>query len=367
MRHVSGVLRAGAVLVLATIATACTDAPTSSSDNAVISARDAALLARLGISSADARSVSNGVVVEGDMILTRDGMRRLLASVDSGSSNVNRIKPNLQRKYTTSYVPQLYARSIRVNLASLGATANWADAARAAMAAWSNTAGVGVGMTENSTADIVVRFTSNVIQDCGSTSVIACAQLPSSGRPGGTIYINRAFDSYSVNQKTRILAHEFGHTLGLLHTDGHLYNERWPAQFIRETPQTDASSVMNAFYGGDPWVGFSYYDVRAASILFPGVGFPVSYNQGTSTVTWAPAAGVTSYKIFHYENNYFEEQDGTIGIWYSTIESETSELSYDIARPYTGDIGCGSAVEVVAYLPNGARYSGSVSLPTCGW
>lgn len=92
--------------------------------------------------------------------------------------------------------------------------------------------------------------------------------FPSNGYPGDEIVINDKISSsfwcgrnLTANQKIGVMVHEFGHTLGIEHTDSYR-GFRVPV-----TPTSDPNSIFNSVF--DDWSGFSLWDKLTISHLYP--------------------------------------------------------------------------------------------------
>jgi hypothetical protein len=103
---------------------------------------------------------------------------------------------------------------------------------------------------------VMLRHNVNVTMD--NMTAIASATPPNYGTPGDMITINTNIKTILPDSLQRIyaLVHEFGHILGLGHTD--LANTSFELQHIPGTPDWDAGdededSVMFAFAGGRKW------------------------------------------------------------------------------------------------------------------
>lgn len=69
----------------------------------------------------------------------------------------------------------------------------------------------------------------------------------------------------SISEKRCAIAHELGHAIGLSHTDKPVVG--YVDYQVCDTPEMDEYSVMNSTVRS--WVGFSYYDILAAQVLYP--------------------------------------------------------------------------------------------------
>lgn len=137
----------------------------------------------------------------------------------------------------------------------------------------------------------------------------------------------------SADQLKFLIIHEFGHTLGFLHTDGQ-QNDRESPFLIPGTPTSDGNSVMNSGTFNQTnfmpssvpgWstqfpFGFSTSDRTAVSFLFP-VTAAVSIEDDNITnspilVTWPPSNFCerinNNVKIDIYQGNTFIKSSGYI-------------------------------------------------------
>jgi len=229
----------------------------------------------LGFSVAGMQDYGSFIVVEGDIRLEKAILLQGLVDPVQGPASPGIEAPttgNYQYSTTTTVSPT-YVRQIRVNLNNINAVSDWASAARTAMAAY-NASGSNVYMYEASPGDIT-------FSSVASANYVASASFPyqgsPSGKPGPTVTVNRTYNYYTVNQKQWIMAHEFGHTIGLRHDDAaDLEGDAGiGAHLVNGTVEEDASSVMQKWGAGTNWAGFSQYDVIAIRALYP-VPFSVS-------------------------------------------------------------------------------------------
>ncbi len=133
---------------------------------------------------------------------------------------------------------------------------------------------------------------------------VADASIPGIlGAPGGKIRINSNIDWYNDTreEKVYILVHEFGHILGLSHTDyvsnynncpvGHDYDDPIENLHIYGTPLTQAQSVMDSHSAGrsagnaSSWSGFTLGDLAAIQAIY---GTPIWSQSITGPAMWHP-------------------------------------------------------------------------------
>ncbi|HEX8395140.1 MAG TPA: M57 family metalloprotease [Longimicrobium sp.] len=335
--RVSGI----ACVVLLAAAAACSDAPTAVRASADNGPSDAQALGRLGFDPGSARDMGDRYLVEGDVFIPKSLLRK-------GG-------PSFQyRTYN-----KLIVSDLRVDYTAVEAVnSRWAAGIEQAMQVWSSAPGANVLLAKHSDPyvgpDITITFG---VCDPNSTTVVACADFPSSTTaPGATIKIQDAsyYDALST------IVHEFGHVMGLRHTDwanrkcynssGQLVNCGSEvvgpgAVQIPGTPtsaQGDAPSVMNAILHS--WTGFSYYDRVALRYLFPGGPGPAvtgTLSGNTPVNTWPAMQDAVSYKVYYLD--YVNVYDPIFGMWpqqQMTYLTTTTATSYtDYSRSFTQS-GC---------------------------
>jgi len=156
-----------------------------------------------GFGISDVQRTEDGYMVEGDIILTEE----FLNSVPGG--NLLRIANNEQYR-TTNLVTGL-PRNITIS-SSGSVNANVSAGIDAAIARY-NAENLQITMTRvASGGNINIR----VVNGGG---YIASAGFPSGGNPYNTVKFNKAYQSYSLNFVTTVIAHEVGHCIGFRHTD----------------------------------------------------------------------------------------------------------------------------------------------------
>jgi predicted Zn-dependent protease len=137
--------------------------------------------------------------------------------------------------------------------------AAWQTAVKGAVANWN-----AVGNTRLKMSIVTTKSSAHTRVFMGSADAnwVARAVLPTSDyKPGTSVEINAKFNSMAANQKLFAITHEFGHTVGFLHTD------QTSGIFIPGTPSVDAKSVMNSFVL--PWAGFTAGDKLAIRLIYP--------------------------------------------------------------------------------------------------
>jgi hypothetical protein len=221
---------------------------------------------------------------------------------------------------------------------------NWAQGTRNAMQNWNNISGVKVNFVEVSSAEDVRVRQQNV-----QAGFLAFATFPQyNGRAGYDITVGAGFANRSITDQTRTMTHEFGHTLGLRHTnwfdrnsDGNQSDNEGAgsigANHIPNTPTSYSSwSIMNAF---DNHTGnnFNSADLISIRYLYP------SGSNGTISVGGPSSANANEKKWFTINNhsgsgNWWYKENG--GSWqnigtYSTVWVQLSN-SYTVAVGVNG-------------------------------
>ncbi len=141
------------------------------------------------------------------------------------------------------------------------------------------------------------------------------------GKPGPRIEVNGRFAGVNTaGTRRRNMAHEFGHTVGMRHSNWNCYDP--PGCFLREgagdigahlipgTPERDDASVMNGGTANTAWSGFSGYDQVAIRTLYPAIGLTLT---GTGSIGTA--------------GNY---------TWTAVTSGGSSQLAYQWVRQNTG-------------------------------
>lgn len=114
--------------------------------------------------------------------------------------------------------------------------------------------------------------------------------VPMNGRPGQLLYINASrFNRLSISRGFAVLTHEFGHIVGLGHT-----NERGVS--IPEVGGQDALSIMNSQMANSV-TNFSANDLKAIRVLYPRTPYRVAIGR-TGQVSWfGPVHYIKGYDI----------------------------------------------------------------------
>lgn len=108
----------------------------------------------------------------------------------------------------------------------------------------------------------------NILLQAGTlgSGICGLGSFPSGGNAGSTITIDlNETQLLDHAQLVFLLIHEFGHNLGLRHSD--IVNP--PNNIIPGTPVSDPGSVMRSATCGFSWLGFTQSDVDAIRFMYP--------------------------------------------------------------------------------------------------
>ncbi|SDD54734.1 Dual-action HEIGH metallo-peptidase [Dyadobacter soli] len=193
-------------------------------------------------------------IIDGDVVMPRVEAEKYYQE-DRGASSTHRRGLYL--------VDDIYARNIRVFMQP-DVPLEWVTAIREAIRQWNLMWGTKINFVEVSdynSANISIRTTFEPNSD-----YIARAQFPyTDRRPGNPIVINTRYNTLPAKTKLTAIAHEMGHTIGLMHTD-----QVTPGQSekpVPGTPLSDPLSVMNSVV--QTWTGFTGGDVKAVQAMYP--------------------------------------------------------------------------------------------------
>ncbi|HVI47435.1 MAG TPA: M57 family metalloprotease [Chitinophaga sp.] len=194
------------------------------------------------------------VVIENDIVMTTSDLEQRVATwkreMQSGV-------PQTEQRRGTYIVSNAYNTNIKFYI-DPAVPDNWRDAIQGAVDNWNAVNGTRLGM---SIVNNQASANTQVFMGYEDASWIARAYLPEqNSRPGVTVEINGRYNDLDPSEKLFAITHEFGHTIGFLHTDQ-------GGTLIPGTPSVDPNSVMNSFVL--PWNGFTNGDIRATQVLYP--------------------------------------------------------------------------------------------------
>lgn len=252
--------------------------------------------------------------------------------------------------------------SIRIDssIPSDGGTDDWHSAISTAIGYWNAIPNnrIVFSITTSSSADIVIKSDSGLLDNNGLNNVIAMSEFPStSDKPGNMVLVNLDFyGNYNVStsQKAYNIVHELGHTMGYRHSNWDTNGEpsyatsylgpytfnTYGANLIDGTRNSsDLNSVMNAGTALDSWNGFSKFDILAQRTVYPldPTQIPIyrysSSNRHFYSSRWSElglgASGFTYESPVGYLYNY--AKTGTVA-FYRLYNSTTDDHLYQTSN-----------------------------------
>lgn len=309
------------------------------------------ILWTIGLEGGSVVDLGDRILVGGDVAVRKqylDSLRQVRRKVDG------RFGPSQYR--TTNLVTNPgKIQTIKVNLSNLTSHPNLRQAALEAMTEWNAITASYIRLVEGSPADITfATYTAG-------SGTFGYGSWPESGNPGATITVNTQFStpvgSTSLGLR-RNMAHEFGHNIGLRHTnwkqvDGFNCTGTNSATAIGavQIPYTpgsgnDAASIMNGCTANQAWIGFSFWDKVSAVSLYPipaPSGVTVSYSAGgVPTLSWQPVAGAQYYRVVYWIDSYWTSPEYGSMLTYGTlgeVGTTTGTSFTDWSKVYVGPIG----------------------------
>ena len=171
-------------------------------------------------------------------------------------------------------------------------------------------------VTSSSDADITVTTFNDP-----NTNVVAWAYYPfSSGVAGNEVSINTKYEYFSSTVKINTMLHEFGHTIGLRHTN------TTDGTHITGTPTSDPSSVMQSYVQAVS--NFSNGDILAARTLYPTdipstTGIPNGFKKYSNVHTLG-TGGPNLNNVFNSVFNWWGNQYNPNGLYQFTLETNNN-------------------------------------------
>ncbi len=171
-------------------------------------------------------------------------------------------------------------------------------------------------VTSSSSADITVTTFNDP-----NTNTVAWAYLPfSSGVAGNEVSINTKYEYFSQTIKINAMMHEFGHTIGLHHTN------QTNGIHITGTPTSDPSSIMQSYVQSVS--DFSNGDIVAARTLYKAdipatAGIPNGFKQYSHVHTLG-TGGPNLSNVFNSVFNWWGNSSNPNGLYQFTLETNNN-------------------------------------------
>lgn len=208
-------------------------------------------LTNQGFKAEDIQFKDGNFIVQNDILISQEDVA---VRMKEGDSDV----PQTEQWRNQYRVNVNYNNNIKIYIEP-SVPAAWKTAVKGAVANWNAVTNTRLAMSIVTTKSAAHT---RIFMGSEDANWVARAVLPASnGKPGTTVEINSKFNSMAASQKLFAITHEFGHTVGYLHTD------QTNGIFIPGTPSVDAKSVMNSFVL--PWAGFTAGDIKAIRLIYP--------------------------------------------------------------------------------------------------
>ncbi|QXU43059.1 M57 family metalloprotease [Pedobacter sp. D749] len=216
------------------------------------------------------------IVVEGDIVLTKDNLikatPRQATSVDLSNGGY----------------PINYSRHRDLKYYIDPTLSSWVTGIESAFNNYIGLSEVNLRFTRTLNVNEADLRIEQGLSPSSPSGAVADAYFPSNGLIGFRIGVNTSFSSLSDSQKTFVISHEVGHTIGFRHTNwfatesanGVNNGITVGAYTIPGTPNSgnnpDPNSVFNSGAGLQQvpnWTNFSSFDLAALKTLYPRFGF----------------------------------------------------------------------------------------------
>jgi predicted Zn-dependent protease len=205
-----------------------------------------------GFKAEDILFKDGNFIIHDDILISREDLTARVK--DKSNSDV----PQTEQWRSPYRVNVNYNNNIKIYIEP-SVPAAWKTAVKGAVANWNAVTSTRLAMSIVTTKS---EAHTRIFMGSEDANWVARAVLPtSSGKPGTTVEINSHFNSMAASQKLFAITHEFGHTVGYLHTD------QTNGIFISGTPAVDAKSVMNSYVLA--WAGFTAGDIKAIRLIYP--------------------------------------------------------------------------------------------------
>lgn len=242
-------------------------------------------VARLGFDTTNMVMKGDTIIVEGDVILTKSN---LIKTSPRQASSID---------LSTTVYPISYSRHRNLKYYISSTVSSWESSIDDAISKYNNLSNFNLRFdrtTNVNEADLQFIYDSSLV----GSGTVARAAFPSNGNIGNIIKIGSAAN-FNNSQKTFVMTHEIGHTIGFRHTnwrigetesgvvDGVLIGAYTIPGTLNYSNSPDPNSIFNSgsnWPSGPPnWPGFSSFDLIALRYLYPKFG-PVQFDIDPSGV-----------------------------------------------------------------------------------
>lgn len=296
-------------------------------------------VARLGFDTTGIIIDEELILVEGDIVLTKSELTRTSPRHASSVNIANGVYPISYSRH----------RNLKYHISST--VSSWESAIQAAFSQYNTLSNFNLRFTRTTNvSEADLRIESGV----DFSDAAAEARFPANGQIGVRIGINLSVPNLNESQRTFLMVHEIGHTIGMRHTDwrgsefehGNLNGIPVGAYTIPGTPNNssnpDPNSIFNSgrVHTGVPnWTNFSSLDLVALRTVYP--------SYGPAQLTTSPDGSLPAYVgmniLAHVDVHHWRE-GGLTYEWFvqgaTIVSTSGNSMQATVTDPNSAGVYC---------------------------